>query len=46
MKIGDRDFSEIIFTDGDDHVLAVVSDTEIVEGDGVKVVCVPCDDLS
>lgn len=37
MKIGNTEYAEIIITASDGTVLAVISDTEIIEKDGVAV---------
>lgn len=41
MIIGDKDYDSIIITDSDGGVLAVVSDTEIIERDGFEVILEP-----
>ena len=41
VQIGNAEYSEIIVTDKDGGVLAVVSDSEVIEESGCKVVCVP-----
>ena len=40
MKVGDKDVKEIIVHAADKEVLAVISDTEIIEKKGVAVVLV------
>lgn len=41
MKIGDREYSEIIVTDADDNLLVSITDQNIIEEKNCKVVCVP-----
>ena len=42
MKIGTENYEAVIVMNNDREPLAVVSDTEIVEKDGIIVECVPC----
>lgn len=44
MKIGVWNYEQIVVKDDDDHLLAVISDDEIIEYEGVEVVCVPFED--
>lgn len=41
MKIGDKDYIEIIVTDAENNLLASITDKDIVEEKNCKVVCVP-----
>lgn len=41
MKIGNKEYSEIIVTDKEDGVLAVITDEDIIEENSCKVVCTP-----
>lgn len=41
MKIGDKDYTEIIVTDAENNLLASITDKDIVEEKNCKVVCVP-----
>ena len=43
MKIGDKEYSEILVTDADDGLLASITDNDIVEENDCRVVCVPID---
>jgi hypothetical protein len=43
MKIGDKEFKEIIVTTKDDELIALINDENIVEEKDFKVICVPCD---
>ena len=38
MKLSEKDVSQIVTTDDNDEVLAVISDDEIIEKNGYKVV--------
>ncbi|WP_267873084.1 hypothetical protein [Massiliimalia timonensis] len=38
MKLSEKDVSQIVITDDNDEVLAVISDDEIIEKNGYKVV--------
>jgi len=38
MKIGDKEYEQIIVTDKKGHVLAVISDTEVIESDDANVI--------
>lgn len=41
MKIGEREYSEIIVTDADNNLIASITDQDIIEEQCCKVVCVP-----
>lgn len=41
MKIGDKEYSEILVTDKDDNLIASITDEDIIGEKGCKVVCVP-----
>jgi hypothetical protein len=43
MKIGDKDYTEIIVTDAENNLLASITDKDIVEEKNCKVVCVPAE---
>ena len=43
MKIGDKEYSEILITDADGGLLASITDKDIIEEKNCKVVCVPDD---
>ena len=43
MKIGDKDYTEIIVTDAENNLLASITDQDIVEEKNCKVVCVPAE---
>ena len=43
MKIGDKDYTEIIVTDAETNLLASITDKDIVEEKNCKVVCVPAE---
>ncbi len=38
MRIGNKEYAEIIITTKEGEILVVISDTEIIEKDGVAVV--------
>lgn len=44
MKIGEKEYSEILITDADNGLLASITDKDVIEGKDCKVVCVPADD--
>ena len=37
MEIGEKEYSQIVITDNQDEILAIISDKEIIERDGCKV---------
>lgn len=41
MKIGDKEYSEILVTDKENKLLASITDTDVIEEKNCKVVCVP-----
>jgi hypothetical protein len=41
MQIGKQDYKSIIITDSEGGVIAIVTDDEIVEHDGYKVILEP-----
>ena len=41
MKIGDKEYSEVLVTDEDDNLIASITDEDIIGEKGYKVVCVP-----
>lgn len=41
MIIGDKNYEEVIFTNDEDEVLAIVSDDEVIEKKGNKVKLIP-----
>ncbi len=41
MKIGEKEYSEILVTDSEDHLLASITDEDIIAEKDCKVVCVP-----
>ena len=43
VKIGDKEYSEILITDADGGLLASITDKDIIEEKNCKVVCVPDD---
>lgn len=45
MRIGDRDYSEILISDENDNLLAVITDEDIIEEENCKVVCVPVNEI-
>lgn len=44
MKIGDKEYSEILITDSENNLLASITDEDIIEEKNCKVVCVPAED--
>lgn len=44
MKIGDKEYSEILITDADGGLLVCITDKDIIEEKDCKVLCVPVDD--
>lgn len=41
MKIGEKEYSEIIITDAENSLLVSITDKDIIEEQNCKVVCVP-----
>lgn len=41
MKIGGKEYEEIIITDNKDRLLISITDENIIQEDSCKVVCVP-----
>lgn len=41
MKIGDKEYSEIIIKTKDNELIASITDEDIIEEKNYKVVCVP-----
>ena len=41
MKISEREYSEIIVTDSENHVLVSITDEDIISEKNCNVVCVP-----
>ena len=41
MKIGDKEYSEIIITDIENSLIVSISDKDIIQEKNCKVVCVP-----
>ena len=39
MKIGDKEYSEILVMDADDNLLASITDQNVIEENDCKVVC-------
>lgn len=44
MKIGEKEYSEILVTDADNGLLASITDKDVIEEKDCKVLCVPVDD--
>ena len=43
MKIGNKEYSEIILTDSENNLLVSITDENIIAEEDCKVVCVPTD---
>lgn len=43
MKIGDKEYSEIVITDNKSNLLVSITDENIIQEENCKVVCVPVD---
>lgn len=41
MKIGEKEYSEILITDSENNLLASITDKDVIEEKNCKVVCVP-----
>ena len=46
MRIGDKDYREILFLDGESTLLGRITDEHVIERDGVKVVMIESDSKS
>lgn len=46
VKIGEKEYSEILIIDSENNLLASITDENIVEEKNCKVVCVPVEDHS
>ena len=44
LKIGGKEYSEILITDEDDNLLVSITDKDVIEKKNCKVVCVPVED--
>lgn len=44
MRIGNEEYAEILVTDGNGDLIASITDEDIIEEEGCKVVCVPVED--
>lgn len=44
VKIGDKEYSEILITDTENNLIASITDKDIIEEENCKVVCVPIKD--
>lgn len=44
MEVGSKTLDSIIVTTAEDEVIAIISDTEVVEKDGYKVILEPAKD--
>lgn len=43
MRIGEKEYSEILITDAEGNLLASITDKDIIEEKDCRVVCVPID---
>ncbi len=43
MRIGGKEYSEIVITDKEDNLLVSITDEDIIEEKNCKVICVPVD---
>ncbi len=41
MRIGEKDYSEILVTDAEGNLLVSITDVDIIEEKDCRVVCVP-----
>ena len=41
MRIGGKEYSEIVITDKEDNLLVSITDQDIIEEKNCKVICVP-----
>ncbi len=46
MKIGDKEYSEILVTDSENRLLKSITDEDVIAEKDCKVVCVPSEDES
>lgn len=44
MKIGEKEYSQILITDKENNLLVSITDEDIIEEKNCKVVCVPVED--
>lgn len=44
LKIGGKEYSEILITDEDGNLLVSITDKDVIEEKNCKVVCVPVED--
>lgn len=44
MKIGEKEYSEILITDSENNLLASITDENIIEEQNCKITCVPSED--
>jgi len=44
VKIGEKEYSEILITDGKNNLLVSITDEDIIEEKNCKVTCVPVED--
>ena len=44
LKIGEKEYSEILITDADNNLLVSITDKDVIEEKNCKVVCVPVGD--
>lgn len=44
LKIGEKEYSEILVTDSEKHLLASITDEDVIAEKDCKVVCVPAGD--
>ena len=44
MKIGNKEYSEILITDTENNLIASITDKDIIQEKNCKVVCVPVED--
>lgn len=43
MKIGNKEYSEIVITDIENNLIVSISDKDIIQEKNCKVVCVPAE---
>ena len=43
LKIGDKEYSEILVTDNENRLLASITDEDVIAEKDCKVVCVPAE---
>ena len=44
MRIGEKEYSEILITDRENNLIVSITDENIIEEQNCKVECVPVDD--